>query len=190
MRKAFALLPILMILIVAQAQNPVGAEVKTGPEGQGPAGIAIKISMKQDAFKIGSEIKLTVLLTNTTNHDVFLLMRKEDPSDFIYTVEVLNDHGDEARQTTFGGIRRGKYVSRDPETHKPMVISTSQGPEVKVQPGKTLSHEVDISKLYNFDHPGKYVIQVTKPDTSSAKNNAEAKSWPIAKSNVIKITVE
>jgi hypothetical protein len=55
-----------------------------------------------------------------------------------------------------------------------------------ISPGESVTSQLRISRIYKFDRPGKYVIQVSRAD----KDFLDANGKPaVVKSNIIIITI-
>lgn len=150
-------------------------------------GMILTVSVEKSAISVNSELWLTVVLENTSGHKIFINTEKGHPA-FGYAIDVTDEKGAPVADTTLGHMRK-RDISVDPDTGKPIIWVSSDGPEIFVDPGKTLTDKVELTRLFNMQQPGRYSIRVTRPDTSSAANNMEVKNWPMAESNVVTVTV-
>lgn len=115
--------------------------------------------------KAGSEIRLRVTLTNTSDHDLsFGIAPGETPDQTLsYTVDIRDARGQQAPPTAF---------LRDLREHRPLTAGSVFG--YTLSPGKSYEEELVITKLYVLSHPGRYTIQVARSQ----------KPWPNPASNV------
>jgi hypothetical protein len=144
--------------------------------GKLPAPFVIKLSAQQTTFKKGSEIKLKVALTNTSNQQIFVRREKrDDKAEFSYSFDVRDEAGKPAPEAKYKRALKGEQ----PEGETTVVVSAPG--LVPIDPGQSLDEEVIVSKLFDLSVPGKYVIHAERlDDTSNVSVN----------SNVVTITVE
>jgi hypothetical protein len=121
-------------------------------------------------FRAGSKVRITVMMTNTTDHVIDrsgVFFHGVDAS-FFYDVK------DE------DGKQPEKLVHLHPEldTLKPFWSS--------VLPGEPSLTKTDLSQLYKFDRPGKYFIQVSRPDLDCLDKDGKP---AVVKSNTITISI-
>lgn len=90
----------------------------------------------------------------------------------------------------YGNIAAGyEYLVRDGNGKTPVKVDHSgskrpiraPGSSVKgvIQPGKSVEEATTLSDIYQFDHPGKYTIQVSRKE----------QGMPVVRSNSITVTV-
>ena len=120
-------------------------------------------------FRVGSMVAITISMTNITNHDI-------DYSgcswhlDSSYNYLVWDEDGKPAEKIAFG----------DPD------LSTSSPYWSGISPGKTKTYEADLEQIYKFDRPGRYTVQVSRPDYDYLDENGKP---VVIKSNTITITI-
>jgi len=120
-------------------------------------------------FKVGSMVAITISMTNIVNHDI-------DYSgyswhlDSSYNYLVWDEDGKPAEKIFFG----------DPDR------STSSPYWSGISPRKTKTYEADLEEIYKFDRPGKYTVQVSRPDEDYLDENGKP---TVVKSNIITITI-
>jgi hypothetical protein len=179
--------PLVMALIASILSQAGPKATPTPLVKTQPPGMSLTISVDKNVINAGSDLWLTVVLKNTLSHKIFINTEKGHPT-FDYTIDVSDEKGLPIADTKLGHMRK-RDISVDPDTGKPIVWVTSKGPQIFVDPGNTLTDKIELTKLFNVEQPGRYLIRVSRPDTSSAVNDMEVKSWPIAESNVISVTV-
>jgi hypothetical protein len=136
------------------------------------AAFSITISTPQAVVKGGTEVKVNILLKNTSGHELAVAKALGEVHGEIsgYRVDVWDSNGRRLRRTKYGATVEG-----DTDVLGPFSLRTKI-----LQPDTTLNDSLIISKLYDLSKPGKYTIQVYRVDH-------ENKS--VVKSNLIKLTV-
>jgi len=114
------------------------------PAGQG---FSLVISTMQESVRIGSEIKLTIKLTNETNH-VISLIDMDQRCD--YTVEVRDSRGQLARETE----QRRRFKCAEPVAGK--VI------QLKLKPGEQHEYLLFLNDWYYMTRPDEYRVAVNR----------------------------
>jgi len=131
----------------------------------------------------GSELWMTVVLTNTTGYPVFLYAGTSPNPTFGYQIYAYGHCG-------CPGKLHGHDLGIDSATGRPLAASGSGGPIVRVPPDGTVTDKVDLSKLIDFSLFGSFTIDVERPDTSSALNCCEEPAnQPMVRSNMINVAV-
>lgn len=180
---------IAAFFLIAQAQPAKPAK---------PA-FSLRISAAQNVIKAGSELRLTIVATNISDHDISLLRGKgEAEGEFNYMIDARNDKGSAPSRTKYGNQLQGKDVSEPkdsaqaknaetqpagndagPQTFQETVIVSSDV-LLTIQPGETLTDVIIVNKLFDLSQPGKYSIQAQRADPDSKM---------VVKSNIITVTV-
>ena len=123
---------------------------------------AITISTAQDVFKSGSEIRLQIILTNTSDHNI-LLGRAIDGTAPIVAgvladVHVYGEKGNSPTETKYQRVLRGE---EPPDDYLTNGVGTS------LPPGKKSKEAVIVNKFYDLSKLGKYKIQLQWTDPTS-----------------------
>jgi hypothetical protein len=130
---------------------------------------SLTIRLLHDIAKAGSQIRVEVVLTNTSDHEIGILKSAPEAD---YMVEVRDANGNMAPDTDFG--RRQK----DPASVK----VSSATPLYSLKPGESLHDEIQIERLYKISGPGKYSIQ-------ASRTVPEEMGSGVVKSNMVNVTV-
>lgn len=134
--------------------------------------IAIRISAAPHVVRPGAEVRVRVLITNISGHEVSLgRSNGQAQGEHTNRIEVFAGDGAPAPLTAYG------RALQDPERHSFSNIWFS------LQPGASFEDEIIVSKIFNLTRPGKCTIQVQRPDPTSALK-------PAIQSNVVKIRVK
>ena len=126
----------------------------------------LDIEVSRNEAKIGSVNLLEAHWTNTSHHNLFFAVGGLGRAT---KLEVLNSEGKQVQETPNGRKAQGK----DTEFVGSVFRAT-------LQPGKTQTDEIDVSKEYDLSKPGRYTIQAQRWDDESHTN---------VKSNTITITL-
>ena len=155
-----------MILVptmaLAQSQQP-------GPQ----AAFSIAISAPQTVVKSGSDVTVNIALTNASGDKINVGQDVSRKGEFHYQFDIRDGKRNHATKTKYFRSLRGDEVGRGAVIMRGTIIRT-------LQPGQTLLDEVNLTKLFDLNQPGKYTIQVERRDEDSKI---------VVKSNVIEVTV-
>jgi hypothetical protein len=124
----------------------------------------------RDEFKAGSSVVIMISMTNITKHNIHYSSWYWHNLLDEYKYFVWDEDGKPVEPKSFG----------DPD------LSTSSMYWSGISPGKTETYAAEISGRYKFDRPGKYTIQVMRPDPDYLDEN---KKPVMIKSNIITIRI-
>jgi hypothetical protein len=158
-----------IIVTVIESSAPGATATQARHRAIMSAGFSLTIGASKNVVKVGSQIGLSVSLSNDSLGEIGGSDEGDEP-DFGYTFDVQDEKGAAAPDTEFGRRRKRDML---PQEHEPVRI-ISPGPLITVPPGGTYIDKVDVTKLVDMSRPGKYTIQV---------------HWGMVKSNRIKVTV-
>ncbi len=140
------------------------------------APFTIALSADRNKVVSGDPVDLIVVMTNTSNHDVDCTVNASNALDRNYVYDVTDEDGQAV-----------------PKIEKPYHGGSSVWPCI-LKPGQSDTPGGGrISVLYDFRHPGKYTIQVSRglwgnenrPETAGTGKEHQ----PFVKSNTIVVTV-
>jgi len=122
--------------------------------------ISVTLSSVSSELKLGSEVRLKIAVTNTSDHDLRLTRSSgKDQGEFLNRFEVHEDQGNSVVKTRYyRNIRGEKAENEELQEVFEEVVTLS------LKPGESLTEEVILNKLYILDKPGKYTIQVDHVD--------------------------
>lgn len=132
--------------------------------GQSPPPLTISISVVNPTVKVGTEIRIHVVLRNVSDK-AMLIPTSPDPSEaeLHYRVQVRDKSEKDAPETTYGHTVRTTGFS---------------GSEMKIslQPGGTLEQDTLLRKLFDLSTPGVYEVQLSRrvpydPNGETVKSN-------------------
>ena len=158
----------------------LGAVYAQAPE----ASFSISISTQQETVKVGEAIRLKVLITNTSTHEIRSYRDKSLAGELGgHRLVVEDETGTRPRMTRYHYYVRGQDIPADwvgDHDRGPGGITMSGGYAI-IAPGQTAYPEsILVSDLYDLRQPGKYFIHVERDDEESKT---------ILKSNTLTITV-
>jgi len=136
---------------------------------------SLTISVTHDSFKAGEEVKLKILLTNLTEHQIGL--ESLPGVEFEYSFDVLDSQSRKAPLTRYGRALNGTPDTGD-ERHD---CGDCSGFSQELEPHEKITDEIAVSKIYDLTRAGKYTIQVSRPQGDS--------SHTIVKSNTITVII-
>jgi hypothetical protein len=137
-----------------------------------PFTITIKAETPQ--VKVGGQVVLDVVMTNTSDHEVGCDLYYYDSIDQNYQYHVLYEDGKPP----------ARIVRKTPFNADPCVL----------QPGESRQSGGVISQIFDFRRPGKYTIQVSRKiwgdeNRPGTGTNEENQDQPEVQSNTITVTV-
>ena len=136
-----------------------------------PPSLSVSISAPESVVKAGSAVKLKITTTNTSDHDVSFIVS----TDGLYDIYVRDPTGALAPETPEGA--RKHFWSPN---HRPAAGSAFTGRH-HLEADAKQEAELDVTKEYDLTKPGKYTVEVERPDPESRGKRL--------KSNTITITV-
>jgi hypothetical protein len=134
------------------------------------APFTLTLSAKTYEFRAGSDVKITIVQTNTSKQTIDCTYRGSGGVDHEYNYEVRDEDGNLAEKA----VRPN--MDLEPEDSHACGIA----------PGESRTEGIKLSRVYKFDRPGKYVVQVSRyfPDITDEKGR------PLkVQSNTITITI-
>jgi hypothetical protein len=165
-------------ILVAPSSMVAQVGPQSGTSGESPV-LSIRISAEHASVKLGSPIRLNVMLMNTSNHDVNIVQSLKGGE---YKVDMRDADGKLARDSSFGYIHNGHIAQTDME---PSRISSGDladslvGGLIKAH--DTMPWVLTATRFYEISQPGKYAIQIERPDPENPSVSV--------KSNTITVTV-
>ena len=159
----------------------LAAAISVATAAAAPA-FTLDISLASYVVKAGSDLKLTVTLTNTS--DRYITVSMWAPEERSFAVDVREQDGSAAGKTRYYrmimGDDTGKDASEPPLDPTKTTVEVFRSGFAGVQPGETKTYSFLINKLYDLSQPGKYTIQVSQDDSLNKLT---------VKSNTISLTI-
>lgn len=145
------------------------------PKVQGPFSLAI--SVPRNEARVGSELKIKVVLTNTSDHVITVWRdpKASDQAELFHKVLVHDQAGKIATETRHG---RRMRTGEDPPGE--LTVRVDSAAPYSLRPGEVIREEATIGKLYDLRQPGKYTIQVERIDDESKT---------VVRSNILTVTL-
>jgi hypothetical protein len=130
----------------------------TQPSKHAVAPFALTIRAVEPTTKMGSPLLVEATTTNESRHEISVYRdNAPDQGGLVYKTIVSDENGIPATETKRGRRLQG-HDTPEEQTNEPYVI-VSGGGHGSLGPGKKIIDRVDLTKLYCFDHPVKYLIQ-------------------------------
>ena len=124
----------------------------------------------KSVVKAGSEVRLRITLTNTSDQDAFYSVVAQSAAP--YDVYVRDSKGNSAPETPYG-----RKIHPWSPGHPPLSGSFTAF-RVRLAPGRKTETEVDLTREYNLSQPGKYAVQ-----------SQDVQDGIVLKSNTLTVTV-
>jgi hypothetical protein len=142
-----AMRQLLLLLVVGVSCDTISIAADGPP-------FSITVSSPQDTWKAGSDVVITISITNTSNRTVFLRTGTGQGDDELFSdIEVEDDLGHRLPRRPTGDLVAGsRYIKK-----------------TFLKPTETLKENIVISKLFDLSRSGKYTVRVQRrdPDTNS-----------------------
>jgi hypothetical protein len=152
-------------------------------QSQTEPAFSLSITAPRDSVESGSEIRVKVVLTNTSSNEIHVPADKSRAAELAgYSFEVRDGENKTPLITRYYWVVSGGKAPKEaiaPDDGKEFVVLGGWG-EANVKPGKTTEDTADVSKLYDLRKPGKYAIHAERTDGISKT---------VVKSNTIVVTV-
>ena len=164
------------------------ARVRAAPSTKDPR-FSINIKAEVSKVKTGSDLRIDLLVTNTSDHIISLgKTLAPDTGEVTREVDVFDAGGKPAPQTKMYRVLKGKEspeeIVHPAENGKASWVETSRRvftiSSVDVKPGDSIDDRILLGKLFDFSKPGNYTVQVREYDYLSQT---------YVKSNTITVTI-
>ena len=132
------------------------------------ASFSLKVSPSAEQFHLGEAIHLEISLTNISDRKIYV--RRANRGGAIDCEALVQDESGNS-------LVQKWQVPRDPSEPKVVYIGDFQ--VVEVDPGQSIGSSLDLSKVFDLSHPGKYNVWVERNDGASSR----------VKSNVIAVVI-
>jgi hypothetical protein len=120
-------------------------------------------------FRAGSEVTIEIAQTNKSDHTISCAYQGYAGVNHKYQYDVRDEDGKLAEKV----VRPNMEL--EPDDYQPCNLA----------PGGSSLNSIKLSRVYKFDRPGKYVIQVSR----FASSNADDPDYSKVQSNTIIITI-
>jgi hypothetical protein len=145
-----------LLILIAFAVNGIALGSQAVPASRPNNEFSLTLSASQLTVRGGGPVVVTVTVTNISGHVIGVEEDRASSQEHNYKVTVRGEHGEDAPTTAYHRMLRGQPSQDDPE----IVINSSEL-LVPLDPGKTLTDSIDLTKLYSLK-PGVYSIEVER----------------------------
>ncbi len=153
----------LLLAAAFQLVPAVGAQSAPLAQASKPP-FSVSISLEQNVVKAGSEVRLDIVLTNTSDENI-VIAGWENESCEIYEIEIHDSEGKRLPQ------RNECLPSENP--NQTTVCVTSDSPAILtcvpqnqvLKPHGEMKEKILVNELYDLSRPGKYTIQAQRQNS-------------------------
>jgi len=150
----------------------VGVSCATVSSAADQPPFSITISSPQQAWKMGSDVTVTVILTNTSSVPVFFGKSfAQDEGELFMDVEVKDDKGNPLPRTKYYRVLRHEDAyDCERQANGECTLRVVGGGSVRkkfLKPNETATDGIVVSRLFDLSQPGKYTIRVQRRDEST-----------------------
>jgi hypothetical protein len=139
-------------IVVAIASTPAGVLAQAANPAQGVrAPYSLAITPRSLSVTAGDAVWVDAKITNVSDHAVLVyraISEDMDQGGWVYGVDVRDEKGKQAPQT--------KYALS--------IGVGGSGGYLRLDPGQTMTHSINVSKLYDLSRGHKYTIQLRRLD--------------------------
>lgn len=147
-----------------------GTLIAFNAAAQSTPSFTLKASPKNPGFRAGDVVKITIIQTNISDHQV--------NCDYFGANAVNNAYHYDVRDEDGNPVAKVQWTKPVPPLSRYLQCS--------VEPGKSNTNWIYLSNAYKLDKPGKYTIQVSRPDPDTKDSDGK----PVeVQSNTITITI-
>jgi hypothetical protein len=160
----------IIVMVVISGGLWAGRAQNTGAQ------FSITINTPQAKLKAGSEVRISVVVTNLTDQYITFGHAKGGAGEFDFDIDMRNSAGLVPDESEY---YRAVLSKQDPNRPTTMVVLPNyllHG----IEPRGTLTEPIELDKLYDLSKPDKYTIQVERIDDATKA---------IVKSNKITVTL-
>jgi hypothetical protein len=152
---------LIMVSALGFPESASSQQQKSASSGE--YSFSLTIQAKDHIVKTGLPVWVDV--TEKNNFDQILPFGREKPfsgdqGGESFRVDVRNDKGIRPAETT---LYRRKLGHLTPEERTPEQLPVTNGSFIFLKPGEAITDRIDVGRLYDLSHPGKYSIQVRFP---------------------------
>ena len=138
------------------------------------APFSLTLNVTPTVVKPGAKIAVEVVLTNTSNKEIFVSRDAGFQAEMDYKIEVLDRDGKRPPETRYLRAVRGE------DTGHPSMVVTGDYGNFPLKPGEATKDTTNLAELFDLSRPGEYVIHVGRIDPMSKAT---------VKSNTVTVTV-
>jgi hypothetical protein len=155
---------ILLLAVAFPLVPPIWAQSEPLVQAPKPP-FSVSISLEQEVVKAGSEVRLDIVLTNTSDENI-VIAGWEDQNCEIYEIEVYDSHDERLHQLN------ECLPTKDSPDHpgSTTICVTASSPMIRtcvpknqlLKPHGVIKEDMLVNNLYDLRQPGKYTIQVQR----------------------------
>jgi hypothetical protein len=154
----------ILLLVAALPIASAGLPQSAQPSQGAKPPFSVSISLEQDVVKAGSEVRLDIVLTNTSDENI-VISGWEDQSCEIYEIEIHDSEGKRLPQ------RNECLPSENP--NQTTVCVSASSPVIRtcvpqnqvLKPHGEMKEKILVNELYDLSRPGKYTIQAQRANS-------------------------
>jgi len=124
---------------------------------------SLTISARQPAVEVGTDIEISVVLTNTSQRNIWM---RETYAPCDYSSSVVDSLGHPAPETEYGLAARrrdnGKPLTYHGQSVLPPCIAFTHNNVLTIKPGTSIDAVLTITDLFDMHTPGTYTIQLER----------------------------
>jgi hypothetical protein len=137
------------LLLAGASKAVLGQRAPVAPDLPTPPPFSLEITTGHEAFKLGDDVYLRIVMTNNSTEGVDCTAADVGPYDLKFHIVVRDENGQAVSL-------RHPHLERFPGSFKMCTL----------RPRESITREILISWQHDFSRPGKYEIQVSRGASS------------------------
>lgn len=152
---------LLFTAVLLGGATPMIAQVTQSETARQPS-FSLSLTAALLSVHVGESLIVAISLTNITDSTTGVREDISHKGEFTYRVFAYAENQKKAPTTAYSRALWGGSLPDDPP-----VSADSSFVTRRIQPGKSLVNNVDVTSLYDLTHPGTYTIWVERTDRVS-----------------------
>jgi len=148
---------LFLVTCLYAVANVTGQNTAPIPTTQPPS-FTLTIKTPSRAFRLGEDVLLYLVFTNTTDHDIYFTRAPGyNNPEFSYHFSILNEKGEN---------KESRYSA---SIHDPSVLHHGSQAMDILKPGADLEMKAHLNRIADLDKPGHYTVQISRNDRASGR---------------------
>lgn len=159
--KSFSALAATVMLLSFCSQGAVRLSAQAESSSSSPSLFSIAATPPSRPLQLGAPLVIAVTVKNISGHEIYWAYDRSDTTYKAFRV-LLKKDGREVDTTAFHRKITGRQRPDDPQE-----VASSSTIALPLAADESFTWNLDLTKLYDIKSPGKYNLDICRPDTYS-----------------------
>lgn len=147
---------------------------QSSPPVPGNSSVTLTLSSMETSFKSGAPIMVTITMTNNGKSDFVWEAERPEPAYRNFKFLLTTSQGDDVPTTVYHRKITGKQLPSDPAE-----VASGSSMFATLPAGQSIHFTVDLTKLYQIERPGTYILVVERGEDQLNKIKLRSKPLQI-----------